>query len=256
MKLRLSVVFAALLASASTPFLAAQQPPAPRSALLTDPNLSAGIVQPFKIAGVNSPVLQELIAEIPVKEGDQVQMGQIIVQLRNDREKLDVQLSEKLIELKRFIALGHEKLFKEKAGSEEKALEARTDLELATLQKTAKEIALAEKSIRASFSGVIVKKYKEVGESVDRAEKILDLMNYDQVSIQFYTKWDHRKNLKEQAPARVKINELGGAEFEGKVEYIDPRVEAASSFVVVKVLVDNKDHKIKPGMNATADFSK
>jgi RND family efflux transporter MFP subunit len=215
-----------------------------------------GIVYPFKFAGVNSPVLQEIIAEIPVKEGDEVKEGQIIVQLRNEREKLDVELSDKLIQHKKFIAAGHERLFKDKAGSEEKALEARTDLELAELQKKAKEIALAEKSVRASFSGVIVKKYKEVGESVDRSEKILDLMNYDQVFIQFYVKPDVRQFLKVQSPAKVKIIELGGAEFEGKVDFIDPRNEAASGFILIKILVDNKDHKIKPGMKATGDFAK
>jgi membrane fusion protein, multidrug efflux system len=214
-----------------------------------------GLVLPFKFAGVNSPVLQELIAEIPVKEGDEVREGQIIVQLRNEREKLDVQLSEKLIELKRFSAAGHEKLFKEKAGSEEKALEARTDLELAILQKTAKEIALQEKSIRASFSGVIVKKYKEVGEAVDRSEKILEIMNYDQVFIQFYVKPELRKTLKVQAPAKVKIKDLDSAEFHGKIEFIDPRNEAASGFILIKVLVDNKDHQIKPGMKATGEFA-
>jgi beta-lactamase regulating signal transducer with metallopeptidase domain/biopolymer transport protein ExbD len=65
---------------------------------------------------------------------------------RSEREKLDVQLSEKVIELKRFIARGQQKLFDEKMGvSDEKLREALTDLERAELQLKARQRALQKK---------------------------------------------------------------------------------------------------------------
>jgi multidrug efflux pump subunit AcrA (membrane-fusion protein) len=42
----------------------------------------------------------------------------------------------------------------------------------------------------------------------------------------------------------------------GKVSFIDPRIDAASVLFRVKVLLDNKDHKIKAGMRGVADFAK
>lgn len=215
-----------------------------------------GIVFPLKQVSVYSPVLQEIITEMLVEEGHEVKEGQIVVQLRNDREKLDVQLSEKLIELKRFIALGNAKLYKDKMGSEEKALESKTDLELSEMQKSAKQLALDEKTIRAPLSGTVVKKYKESGEAVDRTEKLLDIVNYDQVYVQFYVRADLRKTLTKDAPMKVKIVDLEGAEFDGKVSFIDPRNEATSPLVRVKVQVDNKEHRIKPGMKGSAEFSR
>jgi membrane fusion protein (multidrug efflux system) len=215
-----------------------------------------GIVFPIKQVSVYSPVLQEIITEMLVEEGHEVKEGQIVVQLRNDREKLDVQLSEKLIELKRFIALGNAKLYKDKMGSEEKALESKTDLELSEMQKSAKQLALDEKTIRAPLSGTVVKKYKESGEAVDRTEKLLDIVNYDQVYVQFYVRADLRKTLTKDTPMKVKIVDLEGAEFEGKVSFIDPRNEATSPLVRVKVQVDNKEHRIKPGMKGSAEFSR
>jgi membrane fusion protein (multidrug efflux system) len=218
--------------------------------------LTQGIVKPLKIVAVPSPVLQEIISEVNVEEGTEVQEGQVLVQLRNDREKLDVQLSEKLIDLKRFIAIGQEKLFQEKMGSEEKAREARTELEIAELTMQAKRVTLEEKTIRAKISGVVVKKYKEAGEAVDRAEKLLDVMNYDQVLVEFYVKPELRKTLNANDKAHVKVVELDNADVEGKIDFIDPRNDAASGLVRIKVLVDNKDHRIKPGMKSTADFGK
>jgi RND family efflux transporter MFP subunit len=213
-----------------------------------------GVVFPIKQVSVYSPVLQEIITKVFVEEGAEVKEGDLVVQLRNEREQLDVKLSEKLIELKRFIALGQEKLYNEKMGSEEKALEAKTDLELAILQKTAKEVALNEKAVRAPLSGVIVKKYKETGEAVDRTEKLLDIVNFDQVYTQFYLRPELRKSLKQDAAVRVKVPDLEGLEFEGKISFIDPRNDAASGLVRVKVQIENRDHRIKPGMKASADF--
>lgn len=217
---------------------------------------SQGIVMPFKLAGVYSPVLQELITDILVEEGDEVKEGQVVVQLRNDREKLDVELSVKEIELRKFTAMGHEKLFKEKMGSEEKALESKTQYELAQLMKQAKDLALDEKSIRSQLSGVVVKKYKEEGEAVDRSERILDIVNFDQVYMQFYVNPEVRKTLKPDAVMKARVPELDNAEFEGKISFIDPQNNAASGLVRVKLLVDNKDRRIKPGMKAVADFGK
>jgi membrane fusion protein (multidrug efflux system) len=215
-----------------------------------------GVVFPLKTVQVSSPVLQEVITEVLVEEGAEVREGQIIVQLRNERETLDVELSKKLIELKQFIARGQEKLFKEKMGSEEKALEAKTDLELARLQQSAKEIALKEKTIRAPISGVVVKKYKEAGEAIDRAEKLVDIVNIESVYVQFYLPPGMRKSVQQDQPVRVRILDLEGAEFEGKMTFIDPRNDAASGLVRVKVQIDNKDRRIKPGMKGSAEFGK
>ena len=215
-----------------------------------------GVVFPFKTVQVSSPVLQEVITEVLVEEGTEVREGQIIVQLRNEREQLDVELSKKLIELKQFIARGQEKLYKEKMGSEEKALEAKTDLELAVLQQSAKQIALKEKTVRAPISGVVVKKYKEAGEAIDRAEKLADIVNIDSVYVQFYLAPALRKAVQQDQPIRVRILDLEGAEFDGKITFIDPRNDAASGLVRVKALVENKDHRIKPGMKGSAEFGK
>ena len=82
-----------------------------------------GVVSPIKQVSVNSPVLQEVITKFHVREGDTVKEGDVLVELRREREELDVKLSEKLIDLKKFIARGQQKLFKEEMGSEEKLVE-------------------------------------------------------------------------------------------------------------------------------------
>ena len=213
-----------------------------------------GVVFPNKQASVSSPALQEIIIKVHVREGDVVKEGDVIVELRREREELDVKLSEKLIDLKKFIARGKQRLYKEEMGSEEQALEAKTDLELAQLQLEAKKIALREKTVLAPLSGTVVKKYKEAGETVAREEKLVDIVNLDKVNVRFYLKPELRPTLKKDAQVQVKVPQLNAATFPGKITFIDPRNDATSGLVQVWVEIDNRDFKIAPGMNGLAEF--
>jgi membrane fusion protein (multidrug efflux system) len=215
-----------------------------------------GIIEPFKTVTVSSPVIQEVITDILVEEGSVVKEGDVVVQLRNDREKLDVKISEKEIELRTFIARGQERLFKEQMGSEEKALEARTGLELARIQLEAKKLALEEKTIRSPLNGIVVEKHKERGEAVDRVEKLVKIINIDQVYARLLLPPAQRETLKEGQLVKVRVADTDGGDFTGKITLIDPRNDASSGLVRVKVLIENRGHRIKAGMDCFAEFGK
>jgi membrane fusion protein (multidrug efflux system) len=215
-----------------------------------------GLVIPFKQVSVSSPVLQEVINAVLVEEGATVTEGQPVVQLRSEKEELEVERTQKLIELATFKAQGTESLFKEKMGSKEKWLEESAQLDLAKILHRAAEVSFKEKTVVAPLAGVVVKKYKEAGESVDRAEKLLDIVNIDQVYVQFYLDPVFMQTMSEGQEVRVKMPVMNNAEFTGKVSFIDPRIDAGSGFFKIKVLVDNKAHTIKAGMRAVADFPK
>src|SRR4029453_13238875 len=126
-----------------------------------------GKVLPIKEVSVSSPVLQEVINQVLVHEGGQVDEGQPLVQLRCEKEELEVERTQKLIELAQYKSQGNEALFKEKMGGKEKWLEEPAQLDLARILHRMAEVSLKEKTIRAPLAGIVVKKNKEAGESVD-----------------------------------------------------------------------------------------
>jgi RND family efflux transporter MFP subunit len=216
-----------------------------------------GIVLPFKKVSVSSPVLQEVVENVLVEEGDSVTEGQVLVTLRSDREKLEVEEADKRIELLAFTAKGHQQLLTEKIGSKDAALKSGTELELAKIAREAATVRLGEKTVKSPLSGIVVKKYKENGESVDRVEKLVDIVNIDQVYVQFYLDPKMWTAVKTDQPVTVKFPVIGaGLEVRGKISFIDPQIDAGANLFRVKVLLDNKDHQIKAGMRGTADFGK
>jgi membrane fusion protein (multidrug efflux system) len=218
---------------------------------------SVGVVLPIKEVSVSSPVLQEVITAVLVEEGDSVKEGDVLIQLRSDREELAVQRTQKQVELAQYRSTGSEKLSREKMISHEKALEDKTTLELAQILHNEAQLALREKTIRAPLSGIVVEKHKEAGETVDRVEKLIDLVNIDQVYVQFTLDSKLLESVRMDQSVKVHFPLIGNAEFIGKVSFIDPRIEKTTgdSFRV-KVLIDNPDHKIKAGMRGNAEFAR
>lgn len=215
-----------------------------------------GLVLPLKQVSVASPVLQEVVDGVLVEEGDTVKQGQIVVQLRAEKESLEVELGKKIVEQREFTAKGAEALAKDKMMSREAVLEKRTELDLARIKLATATVLLTEKTIRSPLNGVVVKKYKEAGESVDRAEKLLDIIDLSQVYVQFFLDPKFMTVIKIEQPVIVRFPVPGSAELEGKVSFVDPRIDATSGLFRVKVLVDNPKGAIKPGMRGLADFSK
>jgi RND family efflux transporter MFP subunit len=214
-----------------------------------------GLVLPLKSVSVASPVIQEVIDSVLVEEGDSVKEGQVIVQLRAEKEALQVEQYSKLVEQRQFTAKGAEALAKEKMMSKEAALEKQTELQLAQIQLRQAEVLLKEKTIRSPLSGIVVKKHKEAGESVERVEKLVDIVNIDQVYVHFYLNPKLLNVVKVDQTVSVRFPVLGEQKFEGKVSFVDPRIDATSGLLLVKLQVNNPGHVIKPGMRGLADFA-
>ena len=213
-----------------------------------------GRARPIKEVSVSSPVFQEVINAFAVEEGDTVKEGQVLVQLRCEKEQLEFERTQKLIELAEFKYKGANSLFKDKMGSQEKALEEKAQLELAQIMHRAAEVSLKEKTVRAPLSGIVVKKHKEAGESVDRVEKLVDIINIDRVFVQFYLDPKLMPSLQIEDPVKVKFPAIGPQAFQAKVVFIDPSIDAGSGLFRVKVRIENLDHQIKANMRGVADF--
>ncbi len=215
-----------------------------------------GMVIPLKQVSVSSPVMQDIIREVFVKEGDTVKEGQVLAQLTNDKEQLEVSLYEKQIEKREFDAKNAQTLFKEKISSKENALEKQTELDLARIQHQLALVRLNEKTIKSPLSGTVVKKYKESGEAVDRVEKLFDIVNLDGVYIQFYLDPKLMDAVKEGAKVPVRFTTLSehSTNHVATVAFVDPRIDAASGLFRVKLYLDNPGHEIKAGMRGQADF--
>jgi RND family efflux transporter MFP subunit len=217
-----------------------------------------GLVLPLKQVSVSSPVLQDVVKDMKVEEGDAVKQGDVLADLLNDREQLDVQRYLNVEKRAEYQYKAMKELAATHDASEDALMEKETDLQGAKLDYQMAVQALEEKTIKSPLSGIVVQRYKEPGESVDRTEKLYDIVDIDQVYVQFYLNPSYMEKLSvgDIVPVRFPALKEGQQEYKAKVSFIDPRIDAASQLFRVKLLLDNPQHVIKAGMSGLADFSK
>ena len=206
-----------------------------------------GLVLPFHQVSVSCRV-QGAIETIDVKEGDEVSAGQPLAQLFRAEEELEEQRTSRVVEVKTFDAQGTEALLKNDMARKDEALEKRTEMEIAILQHKLAQVALERKVIRSPIAGIVVSRKKEPGEWVEPGAVVFEVVSFDSVYVQILLSFEQAMPLSVGESVLVKLPQLPVPDsVRGKVDFIDPRVDASSGFQRVKILLPNPERRILPG---------
>ncbi len=213
-----------------------------------------GLVLPFENVVVSSPV-QTTIVSIAVKEGDPVVAGQLLSHLYARLEELDMLRAKADLDKKEFDARSSKSLYAQKVISEDEALKNRSEVEGARLVAQMAEETFRQRTITAPIAGIVVEKMREVGETVSPAEPLFRIVDISKVYVQFYIKAEELPLIHLHAPMLVRVPVLDANRvYSGTVDFVDPRVDAASGLMRVKIIVENTDASIKAGVRAEVSF--
>jgi hypothetical protein len=100
-------------------------------------------------------------------------------------------------------------------------------------------------SQKAPFSGVVSVSYKKQNEYARIGDNILEIINDHQLLAVCGIAVARLDNLKLNSTASIVVK---GKTYPAKIYYIAPEVDASVGIVTVKVIIDNKDGKLRPGM--------
>ncbi len=146
------------------------------------------------------------------------------------------------------LAQCHADLAKAIAGPRKEVL-ARARARILAQQARARQIQdrIGKMSIKAPYTGYIIRKLTEVGQWVRIGGSVVDMLAVDQVLA--------RVNLPEKSIAFVKVGDSATVlvdavdrEYSGKVAHIIPKADVAARAFPVEIEIDNQNGAIKPGM--------
>jgi len=103
-------------------------------------------------------------------------------------------------------------------------------------------------TLTAQMSGIVIKKNVNEGMYVKTGSPIYTLADLDRVWVilEAYESDLHGLRLKQQV--QFSVESYPGTIFQGQVSYIDPLVNQKSRTIRVRLNVDNRDARLKPGM--------
>jgi HlyD family secretion protein len=227
---------------------------------------------------VVSAKIQGRLAVLNVEEGDRVREGETIARL--DAEDVAAQLQSARAQVQRADAdLGEqrrlerqaESLTRERVVSEDQLEAARSRVRLAEAalrqaqaQESLAQALLQNTVIRAPFTGTVVKKMAEVGESVapippgvnlsTSSGAIVALADLDTLEVEADVAEANVAKLSDAQPAEVTVEAFPDKRYRAVLRQVIPTADRTKATVQVKVTIQDKDPNLKPEMSAKVTF--
>jgi HlyD family secretion protein len=242
------------------------------------PILSAtGYVVPRRKAVVSAKI-QGRLAELRVEEGSRVAQGEILARLESANYEAQVQQAEASVQRaeadlseSRRLLRQNEGLAREKVVSQDQleAALSRVQISDAVLAQARADLALAQALsrdtvIRAPFTGVVLKKMAEVGESVapippgvnisTSSGAIVALADLDTLEVEADVSESNVAKLGPDQPAEVAVEAFPDRRYKAVLRQIIPTADRTKATVQVKVTILDKDGDLRPEMTARVTF--
>lgn len=210
-----------------------------------------GVVLPFKEVRVSAAVAGTL-RSVDVKEGDVVRAGQMLAQIDSRQQQLEVDRLAKIVEKRRFDFEGFDALLKDSMTSRDQAMQARIELEIAELDQRRAQAELEKRVLLSPLDGLVVAVRFEAGEWVEPGAIVAEVVDIGSVLAQLLLTAEEAGAVKLGLEVPLTFPALPNFTARGKIEFIDPRVDPSSGFQRVRVLVENRDGVIRPGLRCVA----
>ena len=210
-----------------------------------------------------------VVEYFPVKEGDFVKKGELLVRLRSTELQLRLKGTIAARETTKANLQNAEKELSRLRKLKETNSIAETRLDVAyfahralshkLLQKEAEieqlEYNIKQKKGSAPFSGFVSKEHTQVGEWIKEGGPVITLLDLDQIRITVDVPERYAVMLNPEAKVKVMVKSISNDLFLGRIYALLPQADQHSRTFPVKINLVNPGFKIKSGMEAMVTFN-
>jgi len=212
----------------------------------------ADIVEALGTARANETVVisarvSDTISRINFESGQRVQQGQILVELTDTEEAADLEearatLREAVREQERI-----NDLITRGVAARQRLDEADAAVERARARVNSIEAQLADRIVRAPFSGVVGLREVSLGGLVRPADPIATLDDTSIVKLDFTVPERFVSAMEPGMRIAARTSAYPDTVFDGVIAQIDSRIDPVTRAVTVRAEIDNADGRLRPG---------
>jgi len=116
-------------------------------------------------------------------------------------------------------------------------------------------LSLENSIVKSPIKGLVSAVRTEEGEIISPGQPVISVIDVDQLYLEVAVTSATMSRLKEGDRVRIIPEAIRGDELAGEIDTISPEADQASRNFPVKIILDNSEHKIKPGMFGDAIFN-
>src|SRR5688572_27169326 len=227
---------------------------------------------------VVSAKIQGRLADLRVEEGDRVREGELIARLESSDYQAQVQRAQALLQRAEADLAENERLLRQANDLARQQIVSRDQVDVAESRVRVAQAAMAQARaeigyaqaqmqntrILAPFTGTVVKKMAEVGESVapippgvnlsTSSGAIVALADLDTLEVEADVSESNVARLGPEQPAEVTVEAFPDRRYRAVLRQVIPTADRTKATVQVKVTITDKDLDLKPEMSAKVTF--
>jgi membrane fusion protein (multidrug efflux system) len=191
-----------------------------------------------------------LVTAVKLKSGQDVQRGQLLLQLRDDDATAQLQQLQAAAQLSQ---LTFERARKQLAGqaiSQAAFDSAAADLKAKKAAVAQQQVMVDKKQLRAPFAGRAGIITTSPGDYVSAGTTLVTLQQLDPLFVDFHVPQGELGRLQVGQSVELTLDAYADRPFSGKLSAISPKVDTGTRNVEVEASVPNPDKALTPGMFA------
>jgi membrane fusion protein (multidrug efflux system) len=191
-----------------------------------------------------------LVRTLRFKSGDDVQAGQVLVELNADAEIAQQHALEAAADLSSTVYERDKEQYEAQAISKAQLDADAADLKNKRAQAAAQAALVAKKTLRAPFAGRLGITTVNPGQYLNTGDKVVTLQAVDPVYVDFKLPQQQLSKVSNGQTVNLTTDAFPGVKFVGKINAIDPRVDSGTRNFQAEATVPNPDRRLMPGMFA------
>jgi membrane fusion protein (multidrug efflux system) len=245
-------------ASMMKKYMSFKMPPATVTAMAAEfqtwqPQVKAvGSLRAVRGVDVSSEI-SGLVRSLHFKSGEEVQEGQVLVELNADADIAQLHAYEAAADLSNTTYERDKKQFEIQAVSQATLDNEAADLKSKRAQVAQQQALVDKKTIRAPFSGRLGISTVNPGQYVNPGDKIVTLQQLNSLYVDFYLPQQELSRVVLGQVVAVTTDTYPGRTFTGKITVVNPKVDPDTRNFQVEATISNPKHVLLPGMFATVD---
>ncbi len=196
-----------------------------------------------------------IVGELHFVSGDTVKAGTLLLRLRPNDDDAKLAQLQATAELD---AITYQRDLKQLRA--QGVAQSTVDTDLGTLKNAQAQVAgqqavIAEKFVRAPFTGRLGLRQVDLGQYLSPGTKIVTLQALDPMFLDFYLPQQTIGAVRVDQAVTVQVDALPGRDFPGRVNAINSQVDSSSRMVQIRATLGNPDQVLLPGMFATVSIA-
>lgn len=192
-----------------------------------------------------------IIATIDFRSGEDVQKGAVLLTLRPDSDPAVLAQLKAQARLAEVNYARDRQQFAVSAVSQAQLDTDRANMEAANAQVAAQEASMAEKIVRAPFSGRLGIRQVDVGQYLPAGTEIVTLEQLNPLFVDFYLPQQDLSRIKVGQDVSIGLDAYPNQTFAAAITAVGATVTQDTRSIAVRAMLQNPDLSLRPGMFTT-----